>query len=205
MQELRSTDVLDKEIQAEATKKAEKILKKAKEDSAQIVSSVDKNIENLKKDKEAQNAKRLETYERNQKAAVPLEKARFEVSYVQEKLSEGVNEWLSGMDSQKHLELLFKDYKHQKGTKVHAYIYGFDFKTAKKFVEKIIGSDLSSCEETIFGKIVVEDTCGLTNPEGVILEADDKSLRSCLTMSRVIGNLFDTNRKELAATLFGSE
>ena len=203
MQELRSTDVLDKEIQTEARRKADKILKKAKEESAQIVAGVEPNIAKLRADKEAQNERRLETFERNQKAAVPLEKARFEVSYIQEKLSEGVNEWLSSLDENKRLDLVFKYYKHQKGTKVHAYIYGFDFKAAKKYVEKAVGADLTSCEETIFGKIVIEDTLGLSNPEGVIIEADDKSLRSCLTMSRVIGNLFDTNRKELAAALLG--
>ena len=203
MQELRSTDVLDKEIQTEARKKADKILKKAKEDSAQIVASVDSNIAKLRSEKEAQNARKIEAFERNQKAAVPLEKARFEVSFVQEKLSEAVNEWLSKLDVQKRLDLLFKYYEHQKGLKVHAYIYGFDFNTAKKYVEKFLGSDLTSCEETIFGKIVIEETYGLTNPEGVIIEADDKSLRSCLTTSRVIGKLFDTSRKELAAALLG--
>ena len=203
MQELRSTDVLDKEIQAEARKKADKILKKAKEDSERILADVDRNIAALKAEREAQNQQKLDAFEKNQKAAVPLEKARFEVSYVQEKLSEGVNEWLSAMDVQKRLEMLFKGYAHQKGTKVHAYIYGFDFKAAKKFVEKSVGSDLASCEETIFGKIVVEDSCGLVNPEGVIIEADDKSVRYCLTMSRVIGDLFDKNRKELASALLG--
>ena len=135
MQELRSTDVLDKEIQTEARRKADKILKKAKEESAQIVAGVEPNIAKLRADKEAQNERRLETFERNQKAAVPLEKARFEVSYIQEKLSEGVNEWLSSLDENKRLDLVFKYYKHQKGTKVHAYIYGFDFKAAKKYVE----------------------------------------------------------------------
>ena len=58
-------------------------------------------------------------------------------------------------------------------------------------------------EETVFGKIVVEDDCGLSRPEGIIIEAEDKSLRCCLTMSRVIGALFDRNRKELAAALLG--
>ncbi|MBR1639512.1 MAG: hypothetical protein IJ688_09015 [Treponema sp.] len=203
MQELRSTDVLDKEIQSEARRKADKILKKAKEDSEQILASVDSNIASLRAEREKKNQQRLESFEKNQKAAVPLEKARFEVSFIQEKLSEGVNEWLAAMTEEKRLNLLFKDYSHQKGTKVHAYIYGFDFKNAKKFVEKKIGQDLTSCEETVFGKIVVEETCGLEKPEGIIIEADDKSLRSCLTMSRVIGSLFDVNRKELAAALLG--
>ncbi|MCR4580278.1 MAG: hypothetical protein K5681_08025 [Treponema sp.] len=203
MQELRSTDVLDKEIQAEARRKAEKILKKAKEDSESLIASVDQNIARLRKTKEEQEEKKLNAFERNQKASVPLEKARFEVSYIQERLAEAVNEWLSTLDVQKRLELLFKDYKHEKGLKVHAYVYGFDLKTAKAFVEKNLGKDLTNCEETIFGKIVVEDSCGLEKPEGLIIEADDKSIRCCLTMSRIIGKLFDTNRKELAAALLG--
>lgn len=203
MQELRSTDVLDKEIQSEARRKADKILKKAREDSEQLLSSVEKNIETLRKEREIQNNHKLEILEKTQKSAVPLEKSHFEVSYIQEKLSEGVNEWLETMDAQKRLALLFRGYDHRKGLKVHAYVYGFDFKTAKKFVEKAVGADLSSCEETVFGKVVVEEPFGLKNPEGVIIEADDRSIRCRLTMSRVVGDLFDTNRQELAAALLG--
>ena len=45
MQELRSTDILDKEIQADARKKAERMLAKADSDCAKLLASVDTDIE----------------------------------------------------------------------------------------------------------------------------------------------------------------
>ena len=44
MQELRSTEILDKEIEADAKRKAEAILKRAEEECADILASVDKNL-----------------------------------------------------------------------------------------------------------------------------------------------------------------
>ena len=45
MQELRSTDILDKEIQADARKKAERMLAKADSDCAKLLASVETDIE----------------------------------------------------------------------------------------------------------------------------------------------------------------
>ena len=41
MQELRSTEILDNEIRAEARRKAENVLKRADEECAQILAGVD--------------------------------------------------------------------------------------------------------------------------------------------------------------------
>ena len=47
MQELRSTDILDKEIQADARKKAERMLQKADAECANLLESVGQDIEKL--------------------------------------------------------------------------------------------------------------------------------------------------------------
>ena len=52
MEELRSTEILDREIQADARKKAENILKKAEKSCEDILNSVEKTILEAKKAKE---------------------------------------------------------------------------------------------------------------------------------------------------------
>ena len=52
MEELRSTDILDREIQSDARKKAENILKKADRQCADILNSVGKTIEDARAAKE---------------------------------------------------------------------------------------------------------------------------------------------------------
>ena len=58
------------------------------------------------------------------------------------------------------------------------------------------------CEETKFGKIVLEDDYDLEKPEGILLESEDKSFRVRLTLSEIIGQLLDKNREELSDALF---
>ncbi len=50
MEELRSTEILDKEIRSDARKKAERILSKAEVDCQMILAEVDDRVENAKKE-----------------------------------------------------------------------------------------------------------------------------------------------------------
>ena len=52
MEELRSAEILDKEIQDDARKKAEKILRNADSQCDQIMAQVESRLEEAKKEKE---------------------------------------------------------------------------------------------------------------------------------------------------------
>ena len=62
MEELRSTEILDREIQSDARKKAENILKKADKSCEEILNSVEKTIEEARKTKEDFYNKRILQY-----------------------------------------------------------------------------------------------------------------------------------------------
>ena len=204
MQELRSTDILDKEIQTDARKRAEKILKKADSDSSNILDSVDDNIAKAKSNKEVYYQQKLEAFEKDQQASIPLEKERFEVSFVQDQLSDKINKYLESLPEEKRMDLVFKKFNFEISKKVTAYVYGFDLKKSESYLSKKLGSKLLKCEKTDFGRIMVEDDCGLKNQEGFILEAEDHSFRCRLTISQVISSILDENRSELYNALFGS-
>ena len=205
MQELRSTDILDKEIQADARKKAGRMLEKADAECAALIESVDSDIEKAVKDKQDFFARRLEAFEKDRMAAVPLEKERFVVSFIQKSITDNINKYLEGLSEAKRLELASRnfDFKNAGQLKLNAYVYGFSVDEAKKFLSNKLGNKLLSCQETKFSARVLEDDLGLTKPEGIILESEDGNFRCRLTLTEVLARLLDANRAELSNSLFG--
>ena len=59
--------------------------------------------------------------------------------------------------------------------------------------------------ETEFGKVAYEKDFGFENPQGIILETENKSIRVRLTFSQVLEQILDKNREELTSTLFGGD
>ena len=77
MEELRSTEVLDKEIETDARKKAERILAKADSDGKALVADVANRIEKFTEEKTAEYQKKTENYRADRDAVVPLKKSVF--------------------------------------------------------------------------------------------------------------------------------
>lgn len=207
MQELRSTEILDKEIEADARRKAEAILKKADEECAQIMEGVKTKLDFSRSEKENFYSEKLAAVEKDIAASIPLEKQRFEVAFVQERLIMAVNKYLAELSQEKKLELVAKnfDFSSCSGKKLDAYVYGFNKDSVKAFLDKKLADQkdavLVSCSQTEFGKIVVEDEIGLEKNEGFILESQDKSFRARMTMIEVVSRLLDKYRAELSRAL----
>lgn len=205
MQELRSTDILDKEIEADAKRKAEAILKRADKECEEILASVQNKINVARQEKEEFYSKKLEAFEKDLTASGPLEKQRFQVSFIQEEVIAAINKYLSALKEEDRLALVTEgfDFSVCKDKKINAYVYGFDFDTTQKILKEKLGSALISCSKTDFGKIMIEEELGLENNQGIILEAEDKSMRARLTLVQVLGGILDNYRQELSDALFG--
>lgn len=211
MQELRSTELLDKEILNDARKKAEKIRKKTEEEIEQILSSVDDDIQKAQYEKEAFYAEKLLAYENNLKASIPLEKNRIKISYLYKSVINKITEYLSSLPEEKKLELVLKQIpatcieKTAEIEKFTAYIYGFDFSSAKKMLEKMYKSSITEYKKVAFGEVASEENPlnSMTEMKGIILESINKNYRYRLTISEIIGKLLDEKREELVASLFG--
>ena len=207
MQELRSTDILDKEIQADARKKAERMLAKTDSECEKLLASVESDIEKAAREKQQFFAHKLEAFEKDRMAVVPLEKERFKVSCIQNDVMQNINKYLEGLSEEKRLALVARDFDSGVKTELslNAYVYGFSLSAAKKFLTDKIGSKLLSVKETKFGAVILEEDIGLEKPAGIILESEDKNFRCRLTLNEVIEKLLDTNRADLSATLFGGD
>jgi V/A-type H+-transporting ATPase subunit E len=205
MQELRSTDILDKEIEADAKRKAEAILKRADKECEEIIASVQNRINVARQEKEEFYSKKLDAFEKDLKASGPLEKQRFQVSFIQEQVIAAINKYLCELKEEERLALVTQhfDFSVCKDRKINAYVYGFDFAAAEKLLKEKLGNALVSCKKTEFGKIMIEEDLGLENNQGIILEAEDKSMRARLTLVQVLGGILDNYRQELSEALFG--
>ncbi len=203
MQELRSSEILDKEILSDAQRKIEHILANANEECEKLLSGVEQRVSDAKKEKESFYERKLMVQKKNLDASLPLEEQRFKVSFIQDSVIGAVNNYLSSLSEEQRIKMLIQNQHFNFDKKINAYIYGFNLEAVKKILSKELGSNLGTCSKTEFGKIVIEKDIGLSKNEGIILEAEDKSLRVHLTLVEKISHILDKNRAELSEALFG--
>ena len=211
MQELRSTEILDKEILEDAQKKVQKILKNSESECRSIMSSVDDKVTKTVEEKEAALISKLESIKTNLNASLPLEKERFQVSFVENLIITRIQDYLKSLSQEKRIQLVLEkiktiktdDYVDSllKEKSFTAYVYGFDIKKVEKALNDILGKRLLACQPTDFGKLILEDEILEIN-EGIILESQDKEVRFRMTLTEVVEELLNNNREELAETLF---
>lgn len=205
MEELRSAEILDKEIQDDARKKAEKILRNADSQCDQIMAQVESRLEEAKKEKEIYFNQKAEQVKKDLDSSMPLEKSRFLVSYISSSIAKGINEYLKTLSSEKRFELavsLLNQFSNLVSDRTFdAAVYGFD----PAYVKSTLSSKvkINSCSPVEFAKSGSEAVDGIEIHEGVILLSEDKSVKIRLTLEEVITELIDKYRKELAVTLFG--
>lgn len=205
MEELRSAEILDKEIQDDARKKAEKILRNADSQCDQIMAQVESRLEEAKKEKEIYFNQKVDQVKKDLDSSMPLEKSRFLVSYISSSIAKGINEYLKTLSSEKRFELavsLLNQFSNLVSNRTFdAAVYGFD----PAYVKSTLSSKvkINSCSSVEFAKSGSEAVDGIEIHEGVILLSEDKSVKIRLTLEEVITELIDKYRKELAVTLFG--
>ena len=206
MEELRSTEVLDKEIETDARKKAERILAKADSDGKALVADVANRIEKFTEEKTAEYQKKTESYQADRDAVVPLEKERFLVSFIESAIVKAIDSYLDALGEEKRIALAVRRWNAYKAVvasqKVNALVFGFDAARAEAALKKA-GVPLVSCTSVAYEKSGDEGIDGLTFKEGIILETEDTMIRCRLTLSQIVGELETEHRAELAKALFG--
>jgi len=206
MEELRSTEILDKEIVADARKKAEKILSRAEEECKNILDSVAARVNEAKNQKESYYSEKLSQYEKSVNEALPLEKGRFLVSFYSDEVSKAFNEYFENLGEEKRLSLVEKRLSKLPDAllngKVKALVFGFNLAGAKKMLEKNI-KNLSKIEEVSFEKSGEEKAFGNAFHEGIILSSEDGNIKVRATIDQVVREIKDKYSEELATKLFG--
>lgn len=197
MEELRSTDILDKEIQNDARKKAQAVLEQGKKKAGEILGKVQERLDAAKIQKEKFYGEKFAKIQKDSDASLPLEKERFLVSFIGSSIDQAIGAYLKSLSSSQRIQLVAKllDGKESlcAGKKFAAKIYGFEKKEAQEAVEKKLGSKLISCE-TIQNEQM---------PDGIVLDSEDRSVKIRLTIDEIIGAAKDKHYQEMCAALFG--
>jgi V/A-type H+-transporting ATPase subunit E len=206
MEELRSTEILDKEIQADARKKAEKILKSADQECSRLLASVPDRISTARSERASVYEKQISQFEHDINAALPLEKKRYLASFLNEAVYKAIDEYLKTLTDAKRFELferMFRRYeKLVSDKKIHARYYGIEAKRAETFLKKELGANLLSCQETEFERTGQTAVPHVSVHAGIILESDDRTVRCRLTTDELISEIQDTHSQELVDALF---
>ena len=207
MEELRSTEALDKEIRNEARKRAGKVLDKAKESAQSLKDGVEKKLSDAVAQAERQSASRLALYRKNIEASVPLEKGRYLVSFIYDSVMDAVNAYLESAGEAKRLEvvasLLERSRPSLEGKVLEATVVGFDAQAAQKMLKTKLGNAVVACRGGDRQLLEDEKLPGLNFREGIILKAKDSSISCRLTLDEKMKEILDDSSYELSSTLFG--
>lgn len=198
MEELRSTEVLDREIRADSRKRAERILVQAEENAKSILEGVTARVAKAKAESEKKSEERFAVYEKNVDASLPLEKQRYFVSYIQNSVKSAINEYLEKLTEKKRFEIVARLIDRSlpviNDKKIEALVAGFKLETAEKVLNSKLGKNLVSCK-------VTKDSA-YEDKQGVILKSSDGKITCRLTIDEKINELLDQKNSELAEVLF---
>lgn len=207
MEELRSAEVLDKEIRSDSVKKAEKILAKAEESARLLLDSVSERIAQARDDAEKKSRERIALYEKNTDASLPLEKQRYLVSYIHASVVEAMNDYFEKIGAEKRLAVIESLAGRAKGIvadkSVEAVAVGIDAASAEKMLKAVFGKKLVSCSAGEAVLLSGEAVEGFNRREGIILKIQDGAVICRLTLDEKINEILDEKSCELAKALFG--
>lgn len=202
MEEFRSTEILDKEIQDDARRKAEKILKRADIDCQKIKDELNERIKTVSKEKQIFYNERLEAFKSDLEASLSLEKARFLVSFEYSSIIQAINRFLDNLSSEKKITLLdnlLKRYESKLADKKLTIKYhGFQQAELEKLIKKYFNKSYIESFISLNDDAAKE----LHDEYGMIIESADKSVRCRVTIDELIDEILDTHRYEIAEALF---
>ncbi|EFW38522.1 hypothetical protein [Treponema phagedenis] len=204
MEELRSTVILDKEIKADARKKAERVLKNAEAEIEKIQEEITEYRDKTKKQKEEYYARLIKNYTQDAEAAIPLEKQRRYISFVDKEIANALQLYFDQIGEEKRLQIIFKLLKTYstvlKEKKIEVYYKGY----SDAQIKKLITGALPKTHIQALKKLSDAEASALHFDDGVYIETVDKSLMCRASIQEIMNDLLHKKRQELAEVLFGS-
>lgn len=203
MEELRSTDILDREIQDDARRKAEKVLKAGENECAQIAEGVQTRVEAVILEKKAEYEKRLAAYRRDSESAIPLEKQRRLVSFIDASVNEALDVWFADIGPTKRLSLFARLLERYKtvlsDARINAVFTGYSVSEMQEMLAGIFGiGRIASVTELTPAQVAKTGF-----PDGLNIESTDRKILCRATLDEIRLDLLSNRRQELAEALLG--
>ncbi len=205
MEELRSTEVLDREIRQDAERKAKRILERADETAQSLLDGVAERVEASRKQAQEKAGKQAALYEKNVNASIPLEKERYTVSYIHDSVLDALNQYFDSLGAKKRLSviesLIRRSLPILGESSVKATVVGVSLPDAEAMLKNIFKDRLASCTAGDVMLLADEAVPGFTFREGVILTSD-AGVTCRMTLDQKVSEVLDAHSEELSNALF---
>ena len=200
MEELRSTEILDKEIREDARRKANRILNNATVECEKILEEINIRFEKDADAKKSEYQFKIDEYKKNKEASVPLEKQRFLVNFENDSIDKAINQYLEKLSDDDKLKII--------KNLLEKYIFAFNEKKvyveylgfSKDEITKVVNSVLKA--EKILSVKEVEDKMQ-KDFRGCIITSEDFKIKCRATIEEKIAEIKEQYSVELALSLFG--
>ena len=200
MEELRSTEILDKEIQEDARRKANRILNNGVLECEKILEDVNNRFERDANLIRSEYEKKINDYKINKEASIPLEQQRFLVDFENNSIDLAINQFLEKLNVNENLEIIKKMIEKYafafNEKKVNVEFHGF----SKDEITKVVNSVLST--EKILSVKEVEDKMS-KDFRGCIITSEDLKTKCRATLEEKIAEIKEQYTEDLALALFG--
>jgi V/A-type H+/Na+-transporting ATPase subunit E len=213
MEEVLSTEALDREILEDARKKADRILKDAEKEKAVLVAEGAARIAEAEAALRKRYEERLVEFERNLENSLPLEKNRKRMRHLDSVLTEALDSFLSSLDAETVEAALGRLLRGAKGAfagrTVEAEYCGIDRSAAERLVGSAvddgkIASLAPSAEGGYVGCLL--RSVAAESAEGAARRAGrSEETRFRATVADVRAYLLERKRGDLAQALFPGE
>lgn len=197
MEEIASTDALEKEILEDARRKGEKILRDGDAEAARIRSEFDERRDAALAALSEDFKSRTERYGNENLARLPLERGRIKATYIDRLLKSAMDQYLAGLPAERVTALVGGLLSRAAGlvgdSGVTVRFKGLDEAAARKIVAESLprSKPLSFAEDPTLASA------------GLALSTEEGRLAVSATMDLVGERLLDEHRGELARTLCG--
>jgi len=197
MEELQSTETLDREILEDARKKAQRILKTADETALTQTTEWEKKTAESIDELDKKYGEQRETAAENIMARLPIDKQRAKVEKIENMLNSASEAWYKGLEHGRVLELLSGELtkrlalceEFSSASRKNAFISGFEKKDAEAVLKKA-GVSCDIKEISTAGKY-----------PSITLETGN--VRIIASIQNIIDFLLQEKREELVEALMG--
>jgi len=205
MEELQSTEILDKEILEDARKKAHRILKTAEDTIKTKLADREKKLDETISELEKKYAQQSKHATDEIMAHLQIDKQRVKAKKIEELLSSAVQTWYTGLSRERVLALLKGELAKRVAASdtsgagaIKAYIHKVEMKEAETLLKAVLpGKSGGNTPCTI------EQSASVSPYPEIILETPEARIYA--SISKTVDALLGEKRAELVEALLGQE
>ena len=197
MEEIKGTEALEREILEDAGKRADRIVRKAREEAERLKSASAKTLEEQLDRLKRQHLEKIALLEKETSSRLPLEKTRLKARFIDEAMRKSVREFLGSLDPVSLGAWCISEFRKRSGLlsgrSTAVSWKGIDPDQARGIREQFpANAELSIAEDP-----------GMSE-RGIVAKSLDKRIMITLTERQIEEWLLDEKRGELATSLFSA-